>query len=256
MTLLDFLNGSGTAENDVVALDPSVFDHPLRKDILFLCVNFYRDALRQGSANTKTRGEVAGSGRKIRPQKGTGKARLGDGQSPMLRGGGVAFGPRPRDFSTKLPRKVRQMGLRVALSAKVRQNELGITRTLEWPGIKTNEFSKHMKNLGWGKTLFVTGGEVPLRLERVCRNVENTAVMAAEDLHVYTMLKWPRIVLDVAAVEYFERLLSKTIPLEERIPMPSPPSLRNSRAEAGRVGKRSPPIPEVDERGKSAVLFE
>ena len=100
--MCDLLRDIPPEEAEVAALDPSVFAHPIRRDILYLCVNYYRDALRQGTANTKTRAEVAGSGRKIRPQKGTGMARLGDGQSPMLRGGGVAFGPRPRDFGTDL----------------------------------------------------------------------------------------------------------------------------------------------------------
>ena len=258
VTLCDFLKRKHKSdeEDQLVALDPSVFNHPLRRDILYLCVNFYRDALRQGSANTKTRGEVAGSGRKIRPQKGSGRARLGDAQSPMLRGGGVAFGPKPRDFSTRLPRKVRQMGMRVALSAKLRENELGITRSLDWTGTKTNEFAKHLQSLGWGRTLLVAGGQVPLQLERVCRNLEDVEVVTAEDLHIYAMLKWPRLLLDVAAVEYFERLLSKNIPEDQRIAMPSPPALRNSRSLAGRLGKRSPSIPEVDVREDSAVLYE
>ncbi|KAG6885589.1 hypothetical protein C0993_012591 [Termitomyces sp. T159_Od127] len=78
----------------VAALDPTVFNHPLRTDILHLCVVHHLDSLRQGSANTKTRGEVRGSGIKIRRQKGSGRARLGDAQSPMLIGGGVAFGPK------------------------------------------------------------------------------------------------------------------------------------------------------------------
>ena len=113
------------ASDKVVELDPTVFNHPIRRDIIHLCVVHYRDSLRQGSANTKTRSEVRGSGRKIRPQKGSGRARLGDGQSPMLRGGGIAFGPKPRDFSTKLPRKVIEMGMRVALSAKLKEQRLG-----------------------------------------------------------------------------------------------------------------------------------
>src|SRR5579863_1203709 len=93
------LRKDATKSSDQVAeLDPTVFAHTIRRDILHLCVVHHLDSLRQGSANTKTRGEVRGSGRKIRRQKGSGKARLGDGQSPMLRGGGVAFGPKPRDF--------------------------------------------------------------------------------------------------------------------------------------------------------------
>src|SRR5882757_2916434 len=118
---LSSLVGKSKGAKKAVALDPTVFDHPVRRDILHLCVVHYLDSLRQGTASTKTRAEVAGSRRKIRPQKGTGRARLGDRQSPMLRGGGVAFGPKPRDFSTKLNRKVIQMGMRVALTMKLRE---------------------------------------------------------------------------------------------------------------------------------------
>lgn len=245
---------------EVAALDPSVFAHPIRRDILYLCVNFYRDALRQGTANTKTRGEVRGSGHKIRPQKGSGMARLGDGQSPMLRGGGVAFGPKPRDFATDLPRKVRQMGMRAALSAKVQENALGVSPSLEWTGVKTREFAGRIANLGWTKTLLVAGADtVPPRLERVVRNIPDIEVMAASQLHVYEMLRWPKLILDVEAVQYLERLLSKTIPEDERIPMPSPPYLRYSRMQAGRKGKESPTIPGVDDKDSSTTsgaLFE
>ena len=106
---------------------------------------------------------MRGSGRKIRPQKGTGHARLGDGQSPMLRGGGVAFGPKPRDFSTKLNRKVIQMGMRVALSARLKEQSLGVVESLEWPGFKTNEFAKRIGELGWEKTLFQRAEEAVRR---------------------------------------------------------------------------------------------
>ncbi|KAG8963986.1 54S ribosomal protein, mitochondrial [Tulasnella sp. 419] len=104
-SLLPRNSDQSKASSQVVSLDPSVFSHPIRRDILHLCVVHHRDGLRQGSANTKTRSEIKCSGRKLRPQKGTGRARLGDASSPMLRGGAVAFGPKPRDFSTKLPRK-------------------------------------------------------------------------------------------------------------------------------------------------------
>lgn len=246
------LRQEAEGEEQVAALDPSVFAHPIRRDILYLCVNFYRDALRQGTASTKTRSEVRGSGRKIRPQKGSGKARLGDGQSPMLRGGGIAFGPKPRDFATSLPRKVRQMGMRVALSAKVQERSLAVAPTLDWQGGKTNEFAERLEELGWGRTLFVAGAEeAPAKLERVCRNLQQTHVLPAASLNVYEMLRWPRLVLDVHAVDYLERLLSKTLPEEQRIPIASPPNLRFSRMEAGRRGKRSAHIEEVDEEGVS-----
>lgn len=196
----------------VVELDPHIFSHPIRRDILHLCVVHYLDSLRQGTASTKTRGEVRGSGRKIRPQKGTGRARLGDGQSPMLRGGGVAFGPKPRDFSTKLNRKVLQMGMRVALSAKVKENSLGVVQSLEWPGAKTRELAERIEELGWRKTLFVSGHkEVPEGLKRASSNIEKVETMTAEDLKVYHIVKNPRIILDLAAVEFFERTLAKPV---------------------------------------------
>jgi len=196
--------------DEVVELDPYIFSHPIRRDILHLCIIQYLDSLRQGSANTKTRGEVRGSGRKIRPQKGSGKARLGDGQSPMLRGGGVAFGPKPRDFSTKLPRKVIQMGMRVALSAKVREQGLGVVKSLDWTEPKTKGLSERIEELGWQKTLFVTGEKkVPEGLARASSNLYKIEAITAEDLNVYSAVKWPRLVLDLAAVEWFERALVK-----------------------------------------------
>ena len=194
-------------------LDPTVFNHPIRRDIIHLCVVHYRDSLRQGSASTKTRSEVAGSGRKIRPQKGSGKARLGDGQSPMLRGGGIAFGPKPRDFSTKLPKKVIEMGMRVALSAKLREQRLGVVESLDWPGVKTRELAKRITSLGWHKTLFVTGeSEVPRGLLRSGSNIQNLEFTTVNELKIYDVVHWPRIVMDTAAVDLLEARLSKRSP--------------------------------------------
>ncbi|TFK77158.1 ribosomal protein L4 [Pluteus cervinus] len=211
-----------TPEDFCVALDPTVFNHPVRRDILHLCVVHYLDSLRQGSANTKTRGEVRGSGIKIRRQKGSGRARLGDGQSPMLVGGGVAFGPKPRDFSTKLPRKVIEMGLRVALSAKLKEQRLGIMQNLSWPNVKTKHLAQRIDALGCRKTLFVTGeGELPKDLERVMRNIPAVDVVTPKDLNVYQILKWPRLVMDLKAVEYFEQTLSKAPKsLQTALPLP------------------------------------
>lgn len=202
------------ASDQVIKLDPTVFSHPIRKDIIHLCVVHYRDSLRQGSGSTKTRSEVRGSGRKIRPQKGSGKARLGDGQSPMLRGGGIAFGPKPRDFSTKLPRKVIEMGMRVALSAKLKEQRLGVVETLDWPGVKTRPLVRRISSLGWIKTLFVTGEkEVPVGLLRSGSNIPDVDFATVDQLKVYDLVYWQRVVLDTAAVEILEARLSKTSPL-------------------------------------------
>ncbi|KAG2023549.1 mitochondrial 54S ribosomal protein YmL6 [Coprinopsis cinerea AmutBmut pab1-1] len=201
-------------DKDVVVLDPTVFDHPIRRDILHLCVTHHLDSLRQGSANTKTRSEVRGSGRKIRPQKGTGRARLGDGQSPMLVGGGIAFGPKPRDFSTKLPRKVIQMGMRVALSAKVKERHLGVMSRLDWPNGKTKHLQQKIDLLGLRKTLFITGeNEVATGLKRAINMLKYAAAVTVAEVNVYELLKWERVILDLKAVEYFETTLKKEVPL-------------------------------------------
>ena len=199
------------SSDQVAELDPTVFAHPIRRDILHLCVVHHLDSLRQGSANTKTRAEVRGSGRKIRPQKGSGKARLGDGQSPMLVGGGVAFGPKPRNFATKLPRKVIQMGMRVALSARVKEHNLRIVESLEWTHTKTGDMARRLDELGWDhKTLFVTGKDVvPTGLKLSTGNLPRISTTTAQQIGVYDLVKWPRVVLDLEAVQWFEHQLSK-----------------------------------------------
>lgn len=205
----------------LVELDPTVFAHPIRRDILHLCVVHFLDSLRQGTASTKTRSEVRGSGRKIRPQKGSGMARLGDGQSPMLRGGGVAFGPKPRDFSTKLPRKVIQMGMRVALSARVKERNLRVVQSLQWPGTKTKGMAQRLKELGWEKTLFVTGQEtVPHGLACSSNNLLKAETVTVKELNVYDIVKWPQVVMDVDAVEWLEQKLSKALGADSSSPVP------------------------------------
>ncbi|KAF8140313.1 ribosomal protein L4, partial [Boletus edulis] len=155
-----------------------------------------------GSANTKTRAEVRGSGRKIRPQKGTGRARLGDGQSPMLRGGGVAFGPKPRDFSTKLNRKVIEMGMRVALSVKLKEQRLGVVPRIKWYCHKTITLKNRLETLGWR-----TGMDAAI--QRAGRNLRGLEFRHADEVNVYDLVKWRRVILDLPAVALLESKLGK-----------------------------------------------
>ncbi|KAF7789179.1 hypothetical protein EIP86_000116 [Pleurotus ostreatoroseus] len=183
-------------------LDPFIFAHPVRRDILHLCVVHHLDALRQGSASTKTRGDVRGSDRKIRPRVAAWRV-LATAKAPCCAAD-------PRDFSTKLPRKVIQMGMRVALSARLKEQGLGVVESLDLPGFKTKELAARVKELGWEKTLFVTGLEdIPEGLDRSSRNLPRVEVAMADELTVYDIMKWPRLVLDVSAVGAFERSLGK-----------------------------------------------
>lgn len=157
---------------DFPSLEPTSFANypsthlllPLRKDILHRAVIFEADAARLGTASTKWRKDVHGSGRKVRPQKGTGHARLGDKKSPMLRGGGVAHGPHPRDMSTDLPRKVYDLAWRTALSYRWKMGQLLVTDSeAEIEGVHENSWERYMRDvLDWnrmgrsgGRTLFV-----------------------------------------------------------------------------------------------------
>jgi large subunit ribosomal protein L4 len=135
----------------------------------------------------------------------------------MLVGGGRAFGPKPRDFSTKLPRKVIQMGMRVALSVRMKENKLGVMVNMEWPSAKTGPLSRRIEELGYRKTLFVTGEEASIGLSRAIANIPSVKLVFAKDVNIYEILNWQRIILDVKAVEYFEETLKKDVPL---LPLP------------------------------------
>jgi large subunit ribosomal protein L4 len=126
----------------------------------------------------------------------------------MLRGGGVAFGPKPRDFSTKLPRKIIQMGMRVALSSKVQENNLGVMKSMDWPSGKTRHLSQKIDSLGLRNTLFVTG-EASATLQRAIQNIPLVKLTTSKQVNVYEMLKWPRVILDAKAVDFFEQTLGK-----------------------------------------------
>ncbi|KAG8786618.1 54S ribosomal protein, mitochondrial [Serendipita sp. 397] len=199
-------------KDKLVHLDPSIFNHPIRQDILHACITWYRDGLRRGTASTKTRYEVNGSGRKLRPQKGSGRARLGDRGSPMLRGGGRAFGPKPRDFSTELPRKVRQMGLKVALSSKLRARRLTVVPSVTWPNAKTKWIAGRLKGLGrefQKGCLLVTGSDsLPPKLVRATSNLSWVTCKTAKEVQVWDLLARPYVIMSLDAIQWFQKNLS------------------------------------------------
>jgi len=204
-------NLSGETDS-LVELNAEVFGHPIRRDIVHLCLMHFMDGERQGSASTKTRYEVRGSRRKLFAQKGMGKARVGDAASPIRRGGGRAFGPKPRDFSTRLPRKVRFMGMRVAWSAKIKEGRLMAVESLNWPEFKTRTLGQRLVQMGWddSRTLFITGKEAfPEGFRRCCGNLTKTEAKLVGDVNIHDALKYPRVVMDLSALEYYEERLKR-----------------------------------------------
>ncbi|PWZ02586.1 ribosomal protein L4 [Testicularia cyperi] len=166
-----------------VPLSAHVFDAPARKDVIHSAVVYYLDAQRSGTASTKTRSDVRGSKKKLRPQKGSGQARLGTMSNPILRGGAVAHGPRPRDHSTKLPRRVRELALRSALSSKWRQGDLHVVPTLDWiaPPSSTGPLARLLGGKGWADALFLTAPRNPQPSPRSL--VEDSRPSAADPVY-------------------------------------------------------------------------
>ncbi|KAI1390996.1 ribosomal protein L4 [Hypoxylon trugodes] len=196
---------------------------PLRRDILHLAVVYEGDNTRQGTASTKTRWEVAGSHRKMRPQKGTGRSRIGSKQSPMLRGGGKVFGPHPRDFGTELPRKVYDLAWRTALSYRYRRGELivaedGMELPLpEWYTAQEAEFptelqrslkAHHVKQImdyhGWGRrdgrSTFITTSARDNLSTALDEEPNYGRALEVEDVDVKNLLESGRLIVEREAL--------------------------------------------------------
>ncbi len=191
---------------DQLNLKDEIFSTEIKEQLIKDVVDMQLANRRRGTASTKTRGEVSGGGRKPWPQKGTGRARAGSIRSPLWRGGGVVFGPHPRDYSYLLPKKARKVALRSVLSLKVKENKLKILDKIELPYIKTKEFVKIIKNIGVNKALIVIEGKNEI-IEKSARNIPNIKVLRVEGLNVYDILRYDDLVLTKAAVERIEERL-------------------------------------------------
>jgi large subunit ribosomal protein L4 len=180
---------------------------PLRKDILHRAVIYEGDKTRQGTASTKWRDAVHSSGRKLFPQKGTGRARAGDAKSPIRRGGGVAHGPHPRDFSTDLPRKVYDLAFRTALSHRYRQGELIVIRSIfEMAGSEERTREKYIYDFltqnNLSSTMFVTQKEQPLLSAAIGLQTRTPArALSYDKVDVKNLLEGRQIVIEQEALE-------------------------------------------------------
>lgn len=191
-----------------VELNDAVFGVEVNPHILHDVVRMQRANRRSGNACTKTRTEVAGSGKKPWKQKGTGRARSGSVTSPLWRGGGVIFGPKPRDYSYKLPKKVRRLGLKMALSARFGEENLVVLDEFQMDAIKTKNFVSVMETLDIDNALIVVA-EGNENLVRSARNVAGFKVLPTAGVNVYDILNFKHLVLLKPCVgEIEKRLLS------------------------------------------------
>ncbi|RUM38099.1 MAG: 50S ribosomal protein L4 [Desulfobulbus sp.] len=193
MAVCDVVNSSAEKVGEI-ELNDALFNVEVKKGVLHEVVCMQRANRRAGNACTKTRGEVRGGGAKPWRQKGTGRARSGSRTSPIWRGGGTTFGPKPRNYGYKLPKKVRRLALRMALSARNKEGNLVIVDSLSLPAIKTKDFIKVMDNFKFDNCLIVTPTDDPV-ISKSARNAVGYKVMPITGLNVFDILKYSKLML-------------------------------------------------------------
>lgn len=187
-------------------LAPEVFEVPVRPELLHLAVRAYLAEGRAGTHKTKEKGEVRGGGKKPWRQKGTGRARSGSNRSPVWRGGGVTFGPKPRSYGFKLNKKVKRLALRMALSSRLMEDQLMVVKSIDLAEIKTKLFAEVVSALGLRKALIVSK-DADKTLVLSARNYPWVKVVDADNVTVYDVLRYPQVVfLESAAQDVQERL--------------------------------------------------
>ncbi|MFD0859197.1 50S ribosomal protein L4 [Roseovarius aquimarinus] len=202
---LDMIKLDGSKAGSV-DLGEDIFDLDPRADILHRVVRWQRNKAQQGTHKVKTRSEVSYSTKKIYRQKGTGGARHGARSAPIFRKGGIYKGPTPRSHAHDLPKKVRALGLKHALSAKARAGELVIIENVS--GVtKTGALAKQIKDLGWKRALVIDGAEVNADFAKAARNIEGLDVLPTIGANVYDILKRDTLVITKAGVEALEARL-------------------------------------------------
>ena len=205
MSTVDLVNISNEKVGEI-ELSASVFDLKVKEHLLHDIVRMQRAAKRAGNACTKTRVEVRGGGAKPWRQKGTGRARAGTNNSPIWRGGGVTFGPKPRDYSFKVNRKVKKQALAMAMSARLQEGNLVVVEDFVMDTIKTKEFVNIMKGFEFENCLIITDGANE-NVNKSARNVNGFKVLPTEGLNVYDILLHKKLILLKPAVETLEKRL-------------------------------------------------
>jgi large subunit ribosomal protein L4 len=207
MPTVELLNMQGERVGEI-ELHPLIFDSKVKVSLLHDVVRMLLNNQRSGTASTKTRGEIRGGGKKPWRQKGTGRARHGSIRSPIWRGGGIVFGPKPRDYRYVLPKKVRRAALYSALSAKLRESGLTVLDELSLQEPKTKEIARLLHNLKvQGKALLVTAGP-DLYVYRSGRNIPGVKTIAARQLNVLDILNSDRLIMTKDAVATVEEVFT------------------------------------------------
>jgi large subunit ribosomal protein L4 len=199
------LNNSKVGE---LELSDAVFGAEVNENLIYESVRHYMAGQRRGTAATKTRHEVSGSGKKLWRQKGTGRARMGSIRSPLWRHGGTVHGPQPRDYSYKLPKKMQLGALRSALSAKLRDGELKVVSQFSLADHKTKTFAGLLKQFATPRTVLVVELDENRNLVLSARNVPGVKCVRSRDVNVYDLLGHKQVLLSEAAARKLSEALA------------------------------------------------
>ena len=189
--------GSVTLNKDIFGLEP-------RKDLIQRCVVWQLAKRRAGTHAVKNRADIARTGKKSGPQKGSGGARHGSQRANLFRGGGRSFGPHPRDHSIEMPKKVRALALRHALSSKAKDGGIVVIDAIDTTDAKTKALAAQFGKLGFSNALIIGGAEINENFGRAARNIPNIDVLPIQGINVYDILRRQKLVLTKAAVEALE----------------------------------------------------
>jgi large subunit ribosomal protein L4 len=191
---------------DHIEISDQVFGVPFNESVVHQAMLRQRANARQGTASTKTRSEVRGSSRKLFRQKGTGMARAGSIRSPLRRGGGIAFGPRPRSYHQAMPKKMRRLALKCVLSAKAKDEELMVLESLKFDEPKTREMLRVLEALKIDSSALIVTSDSEINMVKSARNLPGIKTLPANLLNIVDILSCKRLLMEVAAVRKAERL--------------------------------------------------
>ena len=192
-----------------VSLNKAIYEIEPNDHAVYLDVKQYLANQRQGTHKSKERAEITGSTRKIKKQKGTGTARAGSIKSPVFRGGGRAFGPRPRNYSFKLNKKLKSLARKSAFTIKAKEKAIVVLEDFSFDAPKTSAYSDMLSNLGFdGKKTLLVLGDSNKNVYLSSRNLQHTNVVTASELSTYTILNSGTVLLTEGAVEKIENILS------------------------------------------------
>jgi len=207
MPTVTVYNLSGEKVEDLVLKD-EIFDREVNPHILHQIVSAVQTNHRAGTSASKGRSDVSGGGKKPHRQKGTGRARQGSKSSPLMRGGGIVFGPHPRAYEQKVNKKVKKLAMKMALSSKWQGEQLMVLEHFDLEEIKTKRFAQVMDRLQLKKALIITDQENQ-NLEKSAHNVKGMKVLRADGLNVYDVLRYDHLVLLKPSIPIIEEALGQ-----------------------------------------------